>query len=602
MHSPQHPDPPPTRGVWSIPSPGRWVGILLTALACGAAGQTGLAFSTENGFFSPFWPLSGVAAGCLLLGGPWMALGVYAGVATHNAFWAMPTLTTWIGPLGIVFESLAATCLLRRALGPRPRLTDLRSCVAFLFLAPWLPVLVNGLYGFGLLYADEVAVLKNFTHEFGIFVLANGLSIALLTPAFAVWTSAPDAAWWRRAAIIGPITLGAAGLIFFTSAPIPPYLLLVPLLAAAVVLGLRGAAPLLALVTLVGATSVLHNQGPFTATTGSLGGYGPLYLLLATITITVLPVAAIVGQFRHRLERTARGADSAGLAVWCWDRADGVRFDRSGNHCLLAADEAVHVRPETLFDLSTDRGTQETQIDGHDALSFWQVASRTPTGEPEEVHGILIDLSERLSLEQARRQAWQSEIELRNLRANLAPHLLFNCLAAVRGIIRTDPERARASIDHLARFLRESTNAQARETIPLLDEWQLCEDFLALQAMRYERDLPRLVEIEGAAYHARVPPIILLNLVENAIKHGNIDQRHPLVVTARLENGFLEATVRNHGTLGPQPTSRPGGLGMARARLHAVYGDAATFNIAQREGDVVSSLRLPAQPPTRPDA
>jgi two-component system, LytTR family, sensor kinase len=111
--------------------------------------------------------------------------------------------------------------------------------------------------------------------------------------------------------------------------------------------------------------------------------------------------------------------------------------------------------------------------------------------------------------------------------------------------------------------------------------------------------LPRLVGIEGPAYHARLPPMILLNLVENAVKHGEVNQRHPLVVSARLTDGFLEAAVRNHGTLGPQPTSRPGGLGMARARLQAVYGQDATFDVAQRQDEVVAAVRLPAQLPSQ---
>ncbi len=602
MHSPRYPDRAAPSPTWRHLSPQTWVGIFLTAAACFGAGQAGIAFTSEQGFFSPFWPLSGVAVGCLLLGGPWMAVGVYVGVAAQNAFWAMPALTTWIGPLGMVFESSAAYWLLRRALGPRPRLTDLRSCFAFLFLAPWFPVLINGIFGFGLLYADEAAVLEHFQSEFLVFVLANGSSIALFAPAFAVWNSMPDAAWWRRAAVIVPITLAVTAWIFFAAPALSPYVLLLPLLASAVVLGPPGTAPLLALVALVGMTAVLQGHAPFVTGAGSLSSYAQLYVLLATAALSALPVACIITQLCRRLGSAARSAESAGLTFWSWDRDDGVSFDRSGHRCLLAVDQAVPIAPETLFDASADRGTHETRIDGHQALSFWQVSRRASSGEAEQANGILLDLSERISLEQARRHAWQSEIELRNLRANLAPHLLFNCLAAVRGIVRTDPERARSFIDHLARFLRDSTNAQSRETVPLLDEWQLCEDFLALQGMRFERELPRLVEIEGSAYHARVPPMILLNLVENAVKHGIVDQRHPLVVSARLDGEWLEASVHNHGKLGPQPTSRPGGLGMGRARLHALYGDAGTCNIVQHGEEVFASLRFPAEPPARPAA
>ena len=190
-------------------------------------------------------------------------------------------------------------------------------------------------------------------------------------------------------------------------------------------------------------------------------------------------------------------------------------------------------------------------------------------------------------------------MELRNLRASLTPHLLFNCLAAVRGIVRTEPEKAREFIDALSRFLRESTDAQGRETIPLHEEWQLCEDFLGLQTFRYERELPRLAEIDGPAHHAQLPPMMLLNLVENAVKHGEVTQKHPLVVRAALRDGKLVAEVRNRGTLGPAPQGRAGGVTTANARLQAIYGSEASLDIRREGEEVVAILELPAAAPKR---
>jgi integral membrane sensor domain MASE1 len=192
------------------------LGILLTAAACLAAGKIGFASTGNDAFFSPFWPMSGVAVGCVLLGGPWMAVGVYAGVAAQNVLIGMQNWTTWVGPLGIVLEALFACWLLSRLLGPRPRLTDLRGVAAFLFVAPWLPAAANGLIGVGLLYADEAAVMEQMGREFAIFVMANGSGIALFAPAFAVWTAAPDASWWKRFAILAPLVLGTAWLVFYS--------------------------------------------------------------------------------------------------------------------------------------------------------------------------------------------------------------------------------------------------------------------------------------------------------------------------------------------------------------------------------------------------
>jgi LytS/YehU family sensor histidine kinase len=91
--------------------------------------------------------------------------------------------------------------------------------------------------------------------------------------------------------------------------------------------------------------------------------------------------------------------------------------------------------------------------------------------------------------------------------------------------------------------------------------------------------------------------MMLLNLVENAVKHGEITQQHPLAVNVRLENGRLVAEVRNHGNLGPEPQGRTGGFGMACARLHAAYGPNASLAIRQDGEDVAARLELPAAPP-----
>ena len=577
-----------------------WPGMLVTALACLVAGYAGLVFTAADHFFSPIWPLSGVALACLLLGGPRMAIGVYAGVAAHNALWGMNALTTWVGAAGIMLEALAAYGLLVLILGPRPRLTNLRGCFAFLLAAPWLPAAANGLFGFGLLHAEAIADPSTLTREWPRFVMANGGAIALLSPAFAVGGAAPEAAWWRRLAFWGPVCLLSAGLVFAGPSPLPPHLLFIPMLAAGVVLGLRGAAPLTALVAVVAALSVLHGRSPFAVTGQGPGGLLEFYSLLLALAFCTLCTAAIVDHYRQRLRRAGSAAGSAGLVFWSWDERGGTHLDRINDGCLLGnATTPATAGYSGLFDGTTDRGVRETEAGGAPVLSFWVVTQRDTSGQAAAAEGILLDLSERLSLEQARRRAWQSEVELRNLRSSLAPHLLFNCLAAVRGFVRTDPERARSFIDHLSRFLRDSTNAQHRETVPLLDEWQLCEDFLALQAMRYERELPRLVEIEGSAYHAHVPPMMVLNLVENAVKHGEIGQRHPLVASARLDGARLEVTVRNRGHLGARPADRPGGLGISVARLQAIYGSQAALDLRAEGDKVVATLSLPAAPPSR---
>jgi hypothetical protein len=538
--------------------------------------------SGTQSVISPFWPASGVAVGAVLLWG-WPALaGVYAGVVASNIFNGLPMQFALVGPLGLTGETALAAAIVRAVIGKRAKLADLRGVLAIVLGAAWVPPLLNALIcGRNLQLPDGSPFLGN-ESDILRFVLANGFGIALITPAMLVWWQTPVRDWWWRFVIVLFATAVATWIAFGMGQP--AFLLLIPLLAGAMATGLRGAS-VISVMTAV-AIVILSGMGFGPLVTPQGVDYTRVYSLFAVLAFGVLPVGAVSGEYRRLLRQRLAAEQAAGLRFWEWNDTEGLR---------LEGGEA----PGKLFDPAKDRGSLETKFGGSDTLSFWQTVARKPDGSPREVAGMLIDASERLQLEETRRAAWKSEVELRNLRNSLTPHLLFNCLAAVRGIVRTDPEKAREFIDTLSHFLRESTNAQGRETVPVHEEWQLCEDFLGLQAFRYERELPRMVEIEGPAHHAQVPPMMLLNLVENAVKHGEITQQHPLAVNVTLHNGQLIAEVRNHGKLGPEPQGRTGGFAMACARLHAVYGPNASLAIRQDGEDVSARLELPASAPTR---
>ena len=531
---------------------------------------------------SPWWPASGVALAALLVWGAPAAPGIYAGLALGNLLHGLPEKFAWEAPLGLLGESCAALVLLRLALGKNPRFYEWNAVLALVLVAPWLPALANGLLAEQFFDTSTQAKLLRSSSDLAIFVLANGFGIALVAPALLVWKNAPDARWWQRMALLVPATTAMGWGIFTFS--LPGTLLLLPLLAAAASVDLRGTAPLVLLTSFAVFMFSGRGAGPFALAGGGID-FVAIYTFLAILAFGVLPLAAFCGEQRQRLQVKGAGGKAAGLRFWSWTDDAGAKL----------ADSNEVVAPRELFEMHRDRGSLETKSKGRDALSFWMVTARRSNGQPREVSGVLIDVSERLQMEQTRREIYQAEIELRNLRASLAPHLLFNCLAALRGVVRSDPEKARSFIDHLSRFLRTSTDAQAQPTISLLDEWQLCEDFLALQALRYERELPRLVDIDGPAYQARVPPMMLLNLVENATKHGEISQRYPLVVQAQMHGGELSAVVRNHGQFVEIPIQRPSGLTVARARLQVVYGNKASLLIGQEGTDVVAVLKIPGE-------
>lgn len=556
---------------------------LTTALCVTAASAVGIWIaSTTNSVVSPFWPASGVAVGAVLLWGWWALAGVLVGVMAFNIYAGLPGFFVGVGSLALTAEAALAAGIVRAVIGKHAKLDDLRGVLAIVIGAAWLPPFLNAFFcARHMPLADGTPFLANWSDVFR-FVLANGFGIALITPAMLVWWRTPVGGWWWRFSFVLAALVLATWLAFGLGQP--AFLLLIPLLAAAVATGLRGASVVCAIAAVAIVILTGMGFGPLVTPRGA--DYARVYSLFAVLAFGVLPVGAASGEYRRILRQRRAAELAAGLRFWEWNDTDGLRLEAGETQAKL-------------FDPAQDRGSLETKFGGRDALSFWQIVAKRSDGSPREVAGMLIDASERMQLEKTRRQAWESEVELRNLRASLAPHLLFNCLAAVRGIVRTDPEKAREFIDTLSRFLRESTDAQSRETVPLHEEWQLCENFLGLQAFRYERELPRLAEIDGPAHHAQLPPMMLLNLVENAVKHGEISQQHPLIVRAALRDGKLVAEVRNRGTLGPSPQGRTGGIGTANARLQAIYDSEASLAISQEGENVVAKLVLPANAPKR---
>ncbi|MFM8789793.1 MAG: histidine kinase, partial [Chthoniobacterales bacterium] len=510
---------------------------MATAVLVAAAGYAGMWIAATTGsVIAPFWPASGVAVAAILVWG-WPALGgALAGVLASNIYAGLPGVFCVAGAAAFAGESALAAAIVRAFLGKEARLDDLRGVLAIVIGAAWLPPLVNALLFARILPVADGAPFLASTGDIIRFVLANGFGIALITPAFLVWGRAGVEGWWWKVPAVLLASAGVAWTVFGLGEP--SFLLLIPLLAAAVATGLRGTSVVCAITALVVVVLSGLGFGPLVTPEGT--DYARVYSLFAVLAFGVLPVGAASGEYRRVLRQRRAAEQAAGLRFWEWSDADGLRFE-GGN------------APEKLFDATQERGSLETKLGGRDALSFWQTMARGADGKPREVAGMVIDASDRMQLEKTRRKSWETEVELRNLRASLTPHLLFNCLAAMRGIVRTDPEKARSFIDTLSRFLRESTDAQSREAIPLHEEWQLCEDFLGLQSLRYERDLPRVADIEGPAHHAKIPPMMLLNLVENAVKHGEITQAHPLVVRAAQRDGRLCIEVRNRGNLGPSP-------------------------------------------------
>jgi signal transduction histidine kinase len=196
----------------------------------------------------------------------------------------------------------------------------------------------------------------------------------------------------------------------------------------------------------------------------------------------------------------------------------------------------------------------------------------------------------------------RSELRLGVLQAQVEPHFLFNTLASVRALVRQEPAQAEATLDALVDYLRACIprlrDAEAAIASSLGEQLDLCARYLDVMRIRTAGRLQYAVAVDEALRDAAFPPMLLITLVENAIKHGIEPKPGPgrVTISATRDGDVLHVVVDDDG-VGLQP-GVGGGLGLAnvRAQLDALYGKRATFALCSRPGGGVrAELRLPME-------
>ena len=190
----------------------------------------------------------------------------------------------------------------------------------------------------------------------------------------------------------------------------------------------------------------------------------------------------------------------------------------------------------------------------------------------------------------------RSEARLRVLQSQIEPHFLFNSLAHVRRLCRTDPPAGRAMLRHLAHYIGAAQPALQHASIALETDADLAAAYLNVQRIRMGERLRVRVELGAGTRDALVPPMTLTTLVENAIKHGlsPLAQGGEVRITARAQDDAIRVDVADNGR-GFQSTIGSGvGLANVRARLAILHGTAASLSLSMNAPQgVVATVVLP---------
>jgi hypothetical protein len=186
------------------------------------------------------------------------------------------------------------------------------------------------------------------------------------------------------------------------------------------------------------------------------------------------------------------------------------------------------------------------------------------------------------------------ESQLYNLKAQINPHFLFNALNSIRALIYIDPDRAGNALSRLSGLLRSALHAPATGLIPLQEELAFVRDYLSLEQLRFEERLQLEWDLDPALDQVKIPPLLLLTLAENAVKHGiaQIVEGGHIRISSRAQAGKVILEIANTGQI--IPAEKEGiGLDNARRRLVHLLGSAAHLSLTQQETAVVARIELP---------
>jgi signal transduction histidine kinase len=201
-------------------------------------------------------------------------------------------------------------------------------------------------------------------------------------------------------------------------------------------------------------------------------------------------------------------------------------------------------------------------------------------------------------LNRIRLQAELAAGRLQVLQAQIEPHFLFNSLANVRRLLRTNGEAGRVMLDDLMRYLESALPRMREDTSTLAREAELARAFLAVHQVRMGARLDVRIDVPERLRECVVPPMMLLTLIENALKHGVVPLPEGGAIAVAAERSEDTLLLRVADTGRGLMAGSGGGTGLAniRSRLKAMYGATASLSLHHnRPRGVVAEIALPAR-------
>ncbi|HWA33776.1 MAG TPA: histidine kinase [Cyclobacteriaceae bacterium] len=187
--------------------------------------------------------------------------------------------------------------------------------------------------------------------------------------------------------------------------------------------------------------------------------------------------------------------------------------------------------------------------------------------------------------------------ELALLKNQLQPHFFFNTLNNLYSLVLQKSDLAPDLILRLSDMMRYILTSSARDTVGLKEEIDFILNYIAIEKIRYGRKVNIEASFPQSVPAIPFPPLILFTLIENAFKHGVIDEIDEAKIHVRLsvDKNVLTYEVRNSMQLyTPSGLDTRTGIGLRNLeqRLKLIYGERATLRHGQNDNTYTATLTI----------
>jgi two-component system, LytTR family, sensor kinase len=189
------------------------------------------------------------------------------------------------------------------------------------------------------------------------------------------------------------------------------------------------------------------------------------------------------------------------------------------------------------------------------------------------------------------------QTELNNLQEKLHPHFLFNSLNSINALVAIQPERARLMVQQLSDFLRGTLRRDSDQWISLNQELEYLTLYLDIEKVRFGHRLQTEVQVSEDAGLFKLPPFILLPLLENAIKFGLYDTLDDISIQLYANVSEKNLVVHISNPFDPETAGQFKGTGFGlksvNRRLYLLFGRTDLLKTSAKDSIFTTTVIIP---------